>query len=480
MSTKTLTRYSVIPTQRRIFNYANVARGGEYHQFNANQSGVIPVPTTTEINLSDQNRNVLFSSNYTAGFDNVYDWVTVFNGLYLSASRNTSASNGNDSIGPADINSARLPIIVDAAGAVGDVYNICSNNPLKIPNSGITYFEKMGIFQPVNSDPGSTTFSFNVWNNGTATPFEQANWNIDTFGAGTANPSGITLDFTQNQTLVFEISNRNHGKLRVGFLVGNTVYFAHEFESNNELNVLPFGNLNLSIRDAVSRFATGFIRLVGLFDGTSGVTFNAATDTTSTPSAFLEYYDYSTVVYTVGSNIKMSERPFVADMGLNYITADVNGVLLLAVRPKNQLSGVNNKTVYGVDHFNVSTRTPNLDDEVLIDLWWNAGGANGATWQDLSYYSGLEVNFSSTGFNFTFAIRLGSIRVKGSTSKTFSIKDILNDYENSFSIKQTTFNGLPVSQEARGTISLLARAMPNNSTIDPVLVSASLTGGEVA
>lgn len=476
-------RYPTIPTQRFIFNYANVTKGGEYHQFNINQSGVIPVPTTNEINLSEQNRTLLFSSNYDAGFDNVFDWYTVFNGNISVASRNTVLSNGGDTIGPVDIPSSTLPISVDANRGVEDVYKIFSNNNLKIPGSGITYIEKRELFQPFTlSTPNTnTSFVINTWKAGVPTAVNIADWNIDNFGFGTKNPSGITLDFTKIQTLVIEINSRGRGSIRVGFLIGNIYYFGHEIKTNNLETEIPFGNLNLPIlQQARKSGANEITRDVGFFDGNTGVSFSAITDTSSEPSAIYSYNSYSAVAYNVGATISELKRPFVVDMGQNYVTADVLGVLLFAVRPKSQLSGVNNKTVYSVDHFNVSTRTPNLDDEVLVDLWWNITGADSGTWQDLDYYSGLEINFSSVGFNFTFGIRLGSVRVKGSTSKTFSIKDILNDYQNSFSRKQATFNGSPVIQEVRGTMALVVRSMPGNSGVDPVLVSASLTGGEVA
>lgn len=475
-------RQSIAPTRRFVFNYGNVNKGGQYHQFNLNQAGVTPVPTTNEINLSNQNRSVLFAAGYDAGFDNVYDWYTVFNGAILPAERNASDTNGNDQIGPADIGRQRLPILIDAAGVTGEVYKKISNNTLKIPNSGITYIERMGVFQPVNSDAGATTFSVSLWNNGAETTIPQTSWNVDNFGLGARNPSGKTIDWTQLQTLVLEVNNHDHGMMRIGFLIENTIFFAHDIESNNTVGELPFGSLNLPTYDQTSRTSSiSVIRDIGFFDGQNGIVFRATTDTTATPAAILEYYDHTAVAYSVGDGIKKSKKPFNSDMEENYLEATTSpGTFLMAIRPTETLSGVSNKTVFSVDSVNITTRTPNLDDEAIVEIWWNPTIADG-DWENVSSYSGLEESFNATVFSMpSTSIKLGAKKIKGNQSLEINMHDILVDYENAFSIKSTTFNALPILNVERGTIMLIARSMPLNSGSDPFYVSASISGGEVA
>lgn len=428
--------------------------------------------------IANAEKTVLFSSNYNAGFDNAFDWATVFNDAYLPAQRNASDVDGNDSIGPVDFDQARLPLIIDAADISSDVFEIFSNNYLKFPNQATTYIEKQCLFQPNNSAVGASSFRLRSWKGGTATPFIQSEWNIDTFdGSGSNdNPSGLSLDFSLIQTLVIEVNNRSHARLRIGFLIEDRYYFAHEFVSNNTTNELPFGNLNLPIVDFASRFVGGVIRGVGIFDGISGITFETTTDTTSTPTALLEYFDYSTVAYAVGSGIKYFKSPYTADMEENYVDAVTNpGAFLMAIRP----IGNGNKSIFDIDTVNISTRTPNLNDEAIVEVWWNPT-ITGGTWNALSSYSGLEMTTNPTSFLMdSNAIKIGSKHIKGSHSTEIKRQDILSDYQNAFSMKSTNFNGSPISNVQRGTIALIARSMPFNSVTEPVRVTAAITGGEV-
>ena len=55
----------------------------------------------------------------------------------------------------------------------------------------------------------------------------QPNWNLDTFdGSG---PSGITLDISKVQILVIDFISLYAGRVRMGFDVGGSIYYCHEF-----------------------------------------------------------------------------------------------------------------------------------------------------------------------------------------------------------------------------------------------------------
>lgn len=79
----------------------------------------------------------------------------------------------------------------------------------------------------------------------------QANWNLDTMDGSNsaANPSGILLDTTKPQILLMDLEWLGVGRVRVGFVVGGMIYYAHEFlNANATLTSVYMSNPNLPIR----------------------------------------------------------------------------------------------------------------------------------------------------------------------------------------------------------------------------------------
>jgi len=73
----------------------------------------------------------------------------------------------------------------------------------------------------------------------------QANWNIDSFGAGTLNPSGITLDIDKVQIFGIDFQALYAGRVRVGFDIDGIFYPAHAFNHANIISKPYIATANL-------------------------------------------------------------------------------------------------------------------------------------------------------------------------------------------------------------------------------------------
>ena len=112
-----------------------------------------------------------------------------------------------------------------------------------------------GIF--FEDDAG--TYYMNIRSNETGTPadtrFAQSAWNIDKLdGTG---PSGVTLDFQQNQILVIDYEWLGAGRVRVGFNVGGITYYCHKFEHANVKQDVYMSTPNLPLRFEIENTGSG-------------------------------------------------------------------------------------------------------------------------------------------------------------------------------------------------------------------------------
>ena len=70
------------------------------------------------------------------------------------------------------------------------------------------------------------------------TRISQANWNIDTLGAGILNPSGITLDISRVQIFFMDIEWLGVGSVRMGFVINGSYVFVHRFDHANTVGTV--------------------------------------------------------------------------------------------------------------------------------------------------------------------------------------------------------------------------------------------------
>jgi hypothetical protein len=118
--------------------------------------------------------------------------------------------------------------------------------------SGITkragYFEANdGIFIEQN---GTTDIAFVKRTSTSGSPVDnrvtQANWNLDKLD-GTGN-SRLTLDLTKSQIFIIDLQWLGLGRVRVGFDIGGTIVYAHQFIHANIVTLPYMKTANLPIR----------------------------------------------------------------------------------------------------------------------------------------------------------------------------------------------------------------------------------------
>ncbi len=110
------------------------------------------------------------------------------------------------------------------------------------------YYDTLnGVFLEQN---GTTDVAFVIRTNTSGSPVDnrvtQANWNLDKFNG--TGPSGITLDFSKDMILVMDLQWLGMGRVRVGFDVGGTIIYAHQFLAANTLSVPYMQTGTLPIR----------------------------------------------------------------------------------------------------------------------------------------------------------------------------------------------------------------------------------------
>jgi hypothetical protein len=77
----------------------------------------------------------------------------------------------------------------------------------------------------------------------------QSAWNLDRLdGTGIVNPSGITFDATKTHILVIDLQWLGVGRVRIGFDLGGSVIYVHEFVHANVLTSVYMTTANLPLR----------------------------------------------------------------------------------------------------------------------------------------------------------------------------------------------------------------------------------------
>jgi hypothetical protein len=209
-----------------------------------------------------------------------------------------------------------------------------------------------------------TTKQFTVYSasgNGNET-VTQANWNLDKLdGTG---PSGITLDITKTQILVIDFQALYVGRVRMGFDVGGTVVYAHQFKHAN-LVVSPYiQSANLPVRCGMTS------------SGTVSTTMNFICCSVVSEGGT---EDINTFGYTFETNTS--------------VTATTAGAQTFTLRPKTTFNGSTNRmrvAYIDVEVYNAGNQAVRWDLCVGQNI-------TGGTWADVNTtYSGTEVNTGAT------------------------------------------------------------------------------------
>ncbi len=481
-------RNQLLPTERLFFNYGNDNTISGYNSFFGGEAAGGGIVTENKLVLTNDNSSLVFSAGFNSGFDTLYDWNCVFNTAgtyaYVAESRNASAADASNLVGPAEPQFSRLPIQINSASSDANIYVIESKNYLKLKRRGRTFVEIQGIFRHTGTTDNTFEESITVKRSGNSELITQSSWNIDSFGASSLNPSGITLDFKKIQTLVFEFYDKEMGDVRFGFLVGNTIYYAHFVETNNNSDFLPSsnqffvaGNLNLPIRDEVEVSSGFVIRRAGIFNDTNGIYFSSSMDATNEPNLIVSQYLQSVSAYNIGGGDKDYLIPFVAGTKEILKIVDAANIPLFSVKADTLLSGNTNRTVFNFDKINIHASGANLNEGCYIDVIYN-GSLTGDTFANQpNTESGLLYDTEATAISGGIVIYSGE--VYADQVEKIEKSDLQKEYVNAFSRKSITLasGATPTTATKDDILTIVATPLTDTSSI---LVGASMKGGEIS
>jgi hypothetical protein len=188
----------------------------------------------------------------------------------------------------------------------------------------------------------------------------QASWNLDKLdGTG---PSGITLDITKTQILVIDIQALYVGRVRIGFDIGGSVIYAHEFKHANLIAYPYIQTANLPVRCGMT------------CSGTVSTTMN---------------FICSAVISEGGSeDINVYGYTFAQDSGSVSVTT--GGTHIMSLRPRTTFNSITNRS-----------RVAFIDVEIF-----NAGN-QAVQWQlclgqaisGTTTYNNVNTSYSSSEYN---------------------------------------------------------------------------------
>ena len=193
----------------------------------------------------------------------------------------------------------------------------------------------------------------------------QSNWNLDKLDGTGA--SGINLDITKTQILIIDIQALYVGRVRVGFDIGGTIIYVHEFKHANLISHPYIQTANLPVRCGMT--------CTGTVSTTMNFICSAVISEGGTEDINVYGYTFST-----------SASRVIASAG--------NSIQLLTLRPKTTFNSITNRS-----------RVAYIDVEIYLDgngsIKWEllVGQAiTGGTWADVnSNYSSSEVNPTNNG-----------------------------------------------------------------------------------
>lgn len=141
----------------------------------------------------------------------------------------------------------------------------------------------------------------------------QANWNLDKLD-GTGE-SGVTLDITTTQILVIDIQALYAGRVRVGFDIGGSIIYCHEFLHANLVTSPYIQSANLPVR--------------------CGMTC------TATVSATMNFICSAVMSEGGTEDINVFGYTFQQDTGA--VSVGTGGTHMLSLRPKTTFNGITNR-----------------------------------------------------------------------------------------------------------------------------------------
>lgn len=192
----------------------------------------------------------------------------------------------------------------------------------------------------------------------------QAAWNLDILdGKGI---SKVLLDLTKGQLLWIDLQWLSQGRIRVGFDIGGSIIYVHEFLGANVLDVPTMTTANLPVRWEIINTGVG-----------------AASKTLTAIC--------STVISEGGVQIELGHS-FSGGNSATFITAiGITAVNLFSVRPATTFNSITNRVKVdftGLDIF--------ADDAMLWEIIYKPDSITGASFASAITHSSVEVDITGT------------------------------------------------------------------------------------
>jgi hypothetical protein len=244
-----------------------------------------------------------------------------------------------------------------------------------------------GIFLEYNGGSYYITKRSYVSGSQVDTQIAKASWNIDKFdGTG---PSSITLDFTKAQILVIDLEWLGVGRVRVGFDIGGTIYYAHEFLHANLLTSVYMTRAALPIRyelEQISGASTASMKMICASVSSEG--------------------GYSP-----------RGKVFAADRGITGATVNNTEVPVISIRSKTTFNRIN---IAPLEFAIMCSTTANLRFSIYI-----GAALTGATWAVSSpSESAVEIDIAASAVTLTNAVRLHTGYFSGAVD--FAMENFVN------------------------------------------------------
>ncbi len=310
--------------------------------------------------------STLFDAQQEYGLDTRTTWDATANGTLALPNTNGSVVNGSNAVGPRNANTRMTPITVSSTNGH---YSILQSGqyPRYIPGKSHLIFIT-GIFAA--NATHTAAFTLRTATSGSASDSNkvtQANWNIDTFGAGAKNPSGKTLDLTKTQILVIDAQWLGVGRVRIGFDIDGCIEYAHEFLNANNL-LLPYSqSFNLPVRlEARTGASSSFFR-AGYFDLNNGIFL----ETESVAGGTMQF-----ICCSVQSEGGEEARGFPQSASNGTTTIGVTTRRpVLSIRPKATFLGLTNRAHIELAEFVILAQSNPSFYEIIV-----GGTLTGANW----------------------------------------------------------------------------------------------------
>lgn len=391
----------------------------------------------------------VFDAQQEYGLDTLRVWDAAANGTYAAMATDGSVTNGGNAVGPRNANTRMTPVTVSTTN--GEYSVLQSRQYVRyIPGKSHLVFIT-GVFAPASGFAASIVRRTSTSGSVVDTTVAQADWNIDTFGAGAKNPSSITIDFTKTQILVIQAQWLGVGRVIVGFDIDGVLYPAHEFLNANTIAVPYTQTFNLPVRlEARNTSATTTVARAGYFDAANGIFVQNSKTAGSPPGGTLNFVCCS-VQSEGGTEIR--GFPMTANNGIAAIGVSSRRAVL-SIRPKATFNSLTNRAHIELADFQISAQTNDALYEVVI------GGTLGGVpaWTSVGTNSTIEYDVAGTTVTGGVSTISGHVVAGSGVARGVVIGTI--DIRNPFVLRQ--IDALAANQDS---ISIVCTAVAGTSNI---------------